>query len=120
MRTAIAGALDGLTPDFTSYERPVSSPNVPCGFPFSYEVDYTSEGAQLNGCGEWTWTIVLLVSRSDEADGQTILDDVAEGSRTAIQAIPVEMFVEATRIVGNRDFGGIEYLAVEHTVRCLG
>lgn len=120
MRAAFAGALDGLTTDFTAYERPVSSPSVPCGFPLSYEVDYTSEGAVLNGCGEWTWLVQLLVSRSDDAEGHLLIDDLAEGARAALQALPAETFVESVRTVGTRDFGGVEYLAVELTVRCLG
>jgi hypothetical protein len=120
MRAAFVSALAALTPTFTAYERPVSSPSVPCGFPFSYEVDYTSEGATLNGCGEWTWLVVLLASRSDDTEGQAIIDDLADGARDAIQAIPAEMFVSDLRIVGTRDFGGVEYLAVELTVRCLG
>lgn len=120
MRAAFAGALTNLSADFTAYERPVSSPSVPCGMPFSYEVDYTSEGALLNGCGEWTWLLLILVSRSDDMDGQEILDDLGQVAREEIESLPAEAFVEGYRTVGSRDFGGTEYLAIEMTVRRLG
>jgi hypothetical protein len=124
---ALAEQIATIDSQMVSYGWNPDSVVAPCVFPKEWSVDFTADRVTLGGDLEPTDFIVwILVSRSDDQTGQTLLKTYKSLARAAVYSdsslggTTSDCFVSGIRAPGFEEYAGTQYLLLELTVQAYG